>query len=396
MLKFLVASIILAASQTAFAYPQFIGKGYHACLTCHYNPFGNGPLNDYGRGVAATGIAGRLFIPDSVEDQTLGERSSFFLGKPDKLPIKPSVDYRGIYIRSNLENRDDPADPKWFNMQAEISLSANFGTKKEYIVSISRNTLIANNPRTGGRAPLSGKPDDKDLSYTREAYVGYRVTESLGVYIGKMDKVYGIRIPDHNLYARKKTRNNFNASSPGAMVHMGTEDYDAGVMLYKEPKAEPDNEKKGATDQTGFSGKFEYSLNKRWRLGFSHLREQDEDSNEQFSASALILKTRVGEGSSIMAELGSTANSATDITSQYIFLQGHMYLARGLYAVTTYDQFTADTSEYEETHRFGPGIQWFPLQRFEFRADLFNAKVYASSGASRDSWQFLGQVHLWF
>lgn len=397
MIRLLLALFItLTISDNSMAYPQFIGKGYHACLTCHYNPFGNGPLNDYGRGVAATGLAGRFLIPDSVSDQTLGERSSIIFGNPDKLPIKPSLDYRGIQIKRGLEQ--DESNDLWINMQLELSLSANWGKRKEYVVNVSRNTLVGNNPLSGGGRRALGSKIDGDLSYIREAYIGYRVTQELGVYLGKMDKVYGIRIADHNLYSRKNTKNNFNSSTPGIMFHYGTQDYDAGLMLHKDQEIEEDNEKSSDPTQ-GFSGKFEYSFNKRWRLGFSHINEVEvEDDERKFNATALILKTRVGEGSSIMAEVGatSTTNAAGTTDGQYIFLQSHMYLARGLYYVTTYEMEATDTSKYDETHRLGPGIQWFPLQRFELRADLLNAKNYKTDQSNRDTWEFLGQVHLWF
>ncbi len=394
----LVLLLGIFGSRNAMSYPQFIGKGYHACLTCHYNPFGNGPLNDYGRGVAATGLAARFMIPESVSDDILGQRSSLIFGKPDALPVKPSIDYRGLYIKSGLEQEDQP-DPKWINMQAEVSLSANWGKRKEWILTASYNTLIANSGITPkGDQPRSGKPADKDLSYLREYYLGYRVNQQLGVYLGKTDKVFGIRIPDHNIKARSATRNNQYASAPGVMVHYGTEDYDAGFQIFLEDETEDTNEKNTSDAGSGIATKFEYSLNKRWRVGVSYLNETEKESETKYDAKSFLTKTRVGEGSSIMFEYGlvdTAIKNADTTTAQYIYLQSHMYMNRGLYFVTTYEMYTSDTSDYNETHNFGPGVQWFPLQRFEFRADLLNSKTYSSNGASKDSWGFYGQVHLW-
>jgi len=64
--KFLPAFFILLTcvySQSAKAYPNFIGHGYTSCINCHYNPFGGGPLTDYARAVAATTISSRNFYP---------------------------------------------------------------------------------------------------------------------------------------------------------------------------------------------------------------------------------------------------------------------------------------------------------------------------------------------
>lgn len=390
--------IVFAVNEKTYGYVQFIGKGYHACMTCHYNPFGNGPLNDYGRGVAATGLAGRFLIPDSIPDEELGERSSIIFGKPDKLPVKPSLDYRGLYIQSGLQQEEMP-DPAWINMQAEMSLSAQFGTRQEYILTASYNTLIANSGVTANRnAPRNGKPEDADISYLREYYFGYRVNQELGVYLGKTDKVYGIRIPDHNLNSRNKTRNNQYSTVPGVVVHYGTEDYDAGFQVFVEDETEETNEKTVSEAGSGFAGKFEYTVTQNWRTGFSYLNETVKESEDKFDAMALINKLRIGEGSSMLLEMGvtnSTPDGGDTTTSQYIMLMNHTYLQRGLYFVTTYDQYTEDTSAYKELHNFGVGMQWFPLQRFEFRWDIFNGKNYSTSGGQKDTWSFLGQVHIW-
>ena len=391
--------LVFIVNKPGFTYPQFIGKGYHACLTCHYNPFGNGPLNDYGRGVAASGLAGRFMIPESVTDEMLGNSSSIILGRPDKLPVKPSLDYRGLYIQSGLEQEDLP-DPAWINMQAEFSLSANWGKRKQYVTSVSYNTLIANSGVSQNRnRPRSGKPEDKDISYLREYYFGYRVSQELGVYVGKMGKLYGIRIPDHNLRNRSSTRNSQYSEAPGVVVHYGTEKMDTGFQIFGEDETEEENEKNTADAGSGISSTFEYSLGKNWRLGVSYLNETEKESETKYDAKAFHFRTRVGENSSVMFEYGlvdTEVKNSDPTTAQYIYLQSHMYLKRGLFFVTTYDQIVNDIEEYNETHRFGPGIQWYPLQRFEFRADILTSKSYSSTtGASRDSWQFLGQVHLW-
>src|SRR4051794_20982941 len=102
----------------ALAYPQYVGFGYSSCLTCHYNPLGNGPLTDYGRALGATTLSGRPpFLPASVTDEKLGEYSGF-LGRQDLLPdwLRLAFAYRGLEMVSSLERN---ARSQWITMQEE-------------------------------------------------------------------------------------------------------------------------------------------------------------------------------------------------------------------------------------------------------------------------------------
>ena len=107
---------------TCFAYPQFASFGYRSCLVCHYNPMGNGPLNDYGRAVSASAISSRELYSKTTKDSEIAEKSSFFFGAFNKNTwLVPSIDYRGIQIESAV-NKDDGTS-RFINMQGSISLA---------------------------------------------------------------------------------------------------------------------------------------------------------------------------------------------------------------------------------------------------------------------------------
>ena len=393
MLKLLILIVGLSAFiNEAHAYPNFIGKGYHACLTCHYNPFGNGPLNDYGRGVAASALAGRLFVSDSTSDEDLSNRSGFLFSKPDpKSVFKPALDYRGGNINSSLET-DDPQE-KYVNMQIDATATANWGKQKEYIATFTYS-VVPSNSLPAGQADYDVAAGE-DLTFSREHYFGYRFSNnSQGIYVGKMDIVYGIRIPNHTAFSRSSTGNDQYAASHGVVYHLGSEKFDLGLQYFL-----GDFEKVEEARSSGFAGKYEHSVTSNSRLGVSYLNSTNNNDDET-SAYALIAKMGIGKGSSLMYEFGQKVNtiSSTGLstTSQYMFLQKHFYVKRGLYILMTYEQFVADTSGAAESHRISPGIQWFPIQRVEIRADLTNSKQYETNVATNDSWAFLGQVHLWF
>lgn len=378
-------------SNKALAYPQFIGKGYHACLTCHYNPFGNGPLNDYGRGVAASGLAGRLFAGKKTTDEMLSNRSGFFFNKPsNKNIIKPSLDYRGVALNRNIA--DENSEEEWLNMQMDASISAEWGRQKEYIATFTYS-VIPSNSLPAGKSEYEVEAGE-DLTFSREHYFGYKFTPSMGIYIGKMDKVYGIRIVDHTAASRRYTRNSQYGATHGAVLHMGGEKYDFGFQIYI-----GDQEKVEESRTEGFTTKFEYSVTDNTRMGLSFLRDTDFNDNEK-TAYAFINKMRIGKGSSLMYELGQVvtqlATGDEPTTEQYMLLQNHIYLTRGLYFMMTYQQYIDDTSGASENHVIAPGIQWFPMQRVEIRFDLQNRKSYSTGFALEDTWTYLGQLHLWF
>lgn len=389
LFKVFIFCLSFIAIESVQAYPNFIGKGYHNCLTCHYNPFGNGPLNDYGRGVAASALAGRVFISDSTSDEALSNHSGFLFNKAKKGSMfKPAFDYRGMTLRRGLET--DETQESWINMQMDANLTVEFGQNQKYIATYTYS-IVPSNSLPAGKIEYGVKAGE-DLVFSREHYVGYKFNPNLGVYLGKMDKVFGIRVPDHTAYSRLLTGNSQYGSTHGVVVHYGKEKFDLGGQFFI-----GDLEKESDYRSSGIASKFEYSFTDKIRLGVSFLNEAfEETKNTAYSA---IAKMGIGKGSSLMFEMGrvaTTPEAGDPVTQQYMFLQNHYYIFRGFYFLTTYEQRVPDTAGTTEIHRFSPGFQYFPLQRLELRGDLTNSKEYSTGSAAKDTWEFLGQIHLWF
>jgi hypothetical protein len=134
------------------------------------------------------------------------------------------------------------------------------------------------------------------------------------------------------------------------------------------------------------------------RLGLSYLSETN-DNKDNTSAMALIYKQAIGKGSSILFEYGSvdtTPDGGDTINSSYAFLQNHIYLAKGLYYMMTFEHYNPNTEETANEYRISPGVQWMPVQRVELRFELTNQKAINTTISRRDSWYYMGQVHLWF
>lgn len=373
----------LTLTLDAFAYPQYIGLQYTSCLTCHYNPQGNGPLNDYGRGVAATAIAGRMGVGKNVSEEELVKSSAFPGINPEKNTwLRPMIGYRGLGLDRNAFT--GRSDKSFIQMQMDASLTLKAGQRDQYIMSFTYGTRPVN------RAEAQNLMESK--GYSREHYIGWRPTPKFGVYAGKMDKAFGLRIPDHNLSSRVQTRTAQFNQVHGVMLHAVGESVEASVHSFVgDLNLQNEDER-----EKGYSGILEWGVTSQNRLGVSY--QASELGNSQQQVIALHDRIGLGKGHSVMGELGQITRTIGSAESQeflYGLMQTHLMVTRGLWLTGTFDYFKSNVNTTSETLSAGPGIQWFPRQKVEFRLDIYNRRVFQENLATQDSWQALAQVHLW-
>jgi hypothetical protein len=371
------------------AYPNFISYQYNACINCHYNPFGNGPLTDYGRAVGASSISDRKFREKKTSEEIIGKESGFIYQKPINEWLRPSLDYRGMLLKKNYDEKNE--ETEFIHMQFDANLVLRLGPKEDkdkFFISFS--TGYAPTPRAAKtNSTIKKEPNIR----SREHYIGWRINPNFGLYAGLMDKVYGLRVPDHISFSRWATGLSMNDQSHGVVLHYNNPKLDIGINPFVGNLSQQSNIR-----QTGFSATSEYSISKQSRLGFSILNSKSKFI-EYFNYS-VHLRTAFSKGSSIMVELGKIEKNIVirnqKRESLYFFSQGHIKLSRGLYVLSTLEVFNADTTKKDDkVIRLGPGLQYFVNQGFEFRTDIYNTKVYSGSTVSNDSWDLTGQIHLW-
>lgn len=382
MLRFILLSCVLGISTSVHSYPQFIGHGYNSCITCHYNPYGNGPLTDYGRALAATMVTDRALIPDRITDEELGQRSGFFFKQPTSSWLRPNFDYRGLWYKRDMDNENSEAEI--IHMDANFTLVGKFMEDK--LVTVF-NFGYAPDPR--GRNGLEDEPNYR----SREHYIGYRFTPKFGIYVGLMDKVFGIRIPDHIAFSRSTTGLAMNDQSHGILVHTGGEKWELGLNAFVGNLSQD-----AEVRQVGGSAKFEYDVASKMRLGASVLSSKS-DFLETY-INAFHGKIGVGKGSALMIEIGETTKTqvsgGSETKSRYALTQGYFQARRGTYGIMTMEYFKQNLERESYVMRFGPGIQYFPFPRVEIRADIYNSRIFSDALVSEDTWDLTGQLHLWF
>lgn len=380
-MNYLLTLFLILISGTASAYTQFIGHSYTSCLNCHYNPSGGGPLNDYGRVVSATAISSDAFLPKTWNEEKVAYTSGFLFRKPKQDWLRTQFNYRGFQVVQN-PGSTKTEQKRWINMQADARLVLKFGQNDRFI-------MVGNY----GYAPLPESfGDDEPEWRSREHYVGFRVTPKFGLYAGLMDKVFGIKVIEHIAFSRQAPEVMQNDQTHGVLAHYLGEKWEffahgfAGNLTQDE-----DLRMKGGS----FS--FEKTAFDIHRIGASVMSSKNEYQDLlSYSAHA---RMNLKEGSAILTEIGQvdrkSENGSDDRTMRYGLMQTYLRPFRGLYFLTNIEYFKRDVEESDYTVRWGPGLQYFPVQRIELRFDAYNTRNFAPQSSTKDSWMYLLQTHVW-
>ncbi len=376
----LLWALLLATSLSSYAYTNFIGHSYTSCLNCHYNPTGGGPLTDYGRAVSATAISSKMFYPDAWSEEKVAYTSGFLFRKPKQEWLRTQVNYRGFQVVRNPGSEKNE-QKEWINMQLDGRLILKFGQNDKFVA-------VGNY----GYAPLPEGVEDQPEWRSREYYLGYRFSPKFGMYAGLMDKAYGVKVIEHIAFSRTAPQVAQNDQVHGVLGHYLGEKWEiTGQGFAGNLGQDADLQMKGGSilaERTTFD---------LHRIGFSALQSKNEFLTLQ--SYALHGRFNLKEGSAILTEVGQTNrktfNGLDDRTMRYGLLQTYLRPFRGVYFLSNIEYFNRDIRESDYTVRWGPGLQFFPVQRVELRLDAYNTRSFSTNASTRDSWMYLFQAHLW-
>lgn len=365
----------------ARAYTQFIGHGYTSCLNCHYNPAGGGPLNDYGRVVGATAISSKALYPKTWSEEDIGNLSGFLFRKPKQDWLRTQFNYRGFQVVRNPGSAK-AEEKRWINMQADARVILKFGENDKFVA-------VGNY----GYSPLPEEQKDTQSEWrSREHYLGYRFTPKFGVYAGLMDKAFGIKVIEHIAYSRVFPEATQNDQVHGVMGHYLGESWEifahgfAGNLGQKED-----------VRMKGGSLMVERTVFDVHRLGASVLSSKN--NYQDLLAYSAHGRFNLKEGAAVLAEAGQvtrkTQSGVLDRTMRYGLLQTYLRPTRGLYFLSNIEYSNPNVENDSYAVRWGPGVQYFPVQKIELRFDLYNTRNFDPSTSSKDTWSYLFQTHIW-
>lgn len=378
---FQIVTVILlfVAINTSHALPEFIGYKYNSCLTCHFNGLGNGPLNDYGRALWASEIAGKLFVSNKTDEELAD--SSGFLGKK-QLPwwIRPGIKARRLAYQINPPTKETQD----ILMQANLNVALFFDQDQKYAFVASTDYV-----------PIEQREDaspGENVSewISREHYFRWQATDDWWMYFGLTDKVYGLRIINHTAYSRVRVGLGQNDQSHGVVAHyiQPTWEWSGNIFV-------GDLLKKAETRHKGFSTMYEYDLKENWRIGVSALSSTSESVRHQ--RLGFLSKYGFGHGSAILYEMGLIEDKLTDSEAKlgyYTYGEAIQKITRGHHFFVVAQSYKDKFGSKADNIKTAIGVLLYPVARTEFRFELEKNSQYANTTeVQKDTWALLAQIH---
>ncbi|MFZ4404162.1 MAG: hypothetical protein ACOYOK_08685, partial [Pseudobdellovibrionaceae bacterium] len=381
--KIIFLFFTLFGVQTVFAYPDFIGYGYTSCMTCHFNGAGGGALNDYGRGLFAAEIAAKPPWQRRTSDEKLAFQSGFLGSKTLPWWVRPGIKYRGLYFRTDPGSRSSIS--RFVQMQLDVNSAIFFDKDQKW-------TLYG----SGGYVPKpqgsNGSKEQERNFISREYYIKWQKNENFWVYLGFLDKVYGIRTPDHTAFSRKQVGVAQNDQAHSILFQYSNEKND----FFIQPFLGNLNQEKDLR-QVGASLMYEYQPIEKLRVGGSFLSSKNDYA--RLDRGALHLRFGIDKGHSVLTETGliqdTPASSGKSSLGAYGLFQSTLRLQRGLnfISIGQYYKKKLDSVTDDQT-KWGLGILYFPMQRFELRVEALNTKTIAADEVPDPGWSLQTQLHL--
>lgn len=385
----LIGPLLFFFAPSVWAYPDFIGYGYSSCLTCHYNGNGGGPLNDYGRALWSAEIASRAFYPKSMTDEQIAGQSGFFGSLETPLWLRPHVNYRGLQDWVNPGGSS--SESMWLQMQAEAGLTVQLDDDGKYLGTVTWGHVV--DPAKYGQGT-----EGLDRFLATEYYIRIEPVKTWWLYVGLMEKVFGIRNINHTSYQR--TYQGFNVqndTSDGSafshsLVLQKIEDkWDFSINYFiGNPYDQSSFKQKGAS----VSG--EYEVGEHKRLGASLMHEESDVLKKDLAA--IHYRQGLSKGSALMFEGGLIKDKPSvgdDAVGSYEMLQTLVEITRGYNIEASVEHYNKEfKSSSPDKWKWMVGVLAFPMPRLELRADLVNERQISNQSSQDDSWQIQGQVHV--
>lgn len=382
--KFIFLLIIIFSS-IGFSYPDFIRYGYSSCITCHYNGLGGGALNDYGRALFATEITSRAVFSDQTTEEEIANASGFI--PKTSLPwwFKPGLKYRGLWFQNNPGSNTSKIE-KFINMQSDLNINFLFNQKQTVGLFLTESYIT--NAR---RFSTSTEKNNDPHWFSKEYYLRWQLGKNLWIYLGQLEKAFGLRQVDHTYYSRSTIGLGQFDQSQGVIFDVTYPMWNIATHIFLGNDSEIETEKQKGASMTG-----EIEVADRLKVGASVLSSKN--NNVEWGRAAIHSRMGFAKGSGLLTEFGLYQNklltTQTSTTGFYSVLHSAVALTRGYHLMSTIQYSKADIKKVGvEKTNWGVGMMTFPIPRTEFRLMFLNGKNYDESAAVSDSWQIQSQLH---
>jgi len=318
---------LIASAPEANAFPEMVRHGYANCVSCHVNLGGGGVLNEYGRALSLEALStwgtekeaqtayGLFTSPEwlnaAIETRALG----YALEQPDTLTLSTVL------------------------MQADA----------EAAVTLGGFSVVG----------TAGYFETEGAFISRRHYAQYRLSDTVAVRAGKFYPVYGLMIAEHTSFIRRnngfdQAQESYNLEA--SYVGENWSGFITGIL--------ESNERSLYNEEKGVALSGSYFFSNRFKLGLSAQRTSVNGNTPR-----VLLGAHAALGfTSRFFYLGELdwvdQNSKEGWTS---YQRVDLEPIQGLHFFVTDEWVDSNRKVAGATHRFGPGIQFFPRPHIELQ-----------------------------
>jgi hypothetical protein len=199
LLFLMILGFGLAYGEPAHAYAWMIKHGFSKCGSCHTDPSGGETLTKMGRTESEY-----LLTMGGESFEQPSESAQFLWGVIEE---PENVRFGGSYRHMLLYTAAVPGLPSTFRhfpMQLDLYGSATFG---QFVVGASLGVARGIEGATHVRgAQLNQEAGTGWIVLSRSHYLGLWLTEEALLRVGRLNLPFGVRIPEHVMWARESTR----------------------------------------------------------------------------------------------------------------------------------------------------------------------------------------------
>lgn len=325
--------VLFIDNQKAQAFPDTLRHGYTNCTTCHVSPSGGGLLNAYGRSLSSELLSsysykdeeqplqGLVKIPESIME-------TYFFGG----------DVRYLSRKTNGKNID--AD-EGFLMQAQLRLGLAVD-KVKFLMSLGK----IENPRQSSEIKF----------ISSEFYALWNVKEEIHLRAGRFEPIYGLRMPDHNLWIKSEIGYQpWLERDTVEFIYEGEKQFASMAGFQSLSATNP-------TEQiTGYTASFYQILAEKYRVSISGMNA--EGQGLRMKSLSLHSTLAFTEKYYSLFEYSSIWNN--DSIRDAGFLRLGYEMLKGFTPILQAQTKIDRDLEYPEQFKMGAGVIWLPRPHFE-------------------------------
>ncbi len=365
----LAATLVTLWPSSAEAYPWMIRHGYAKCNSCHTDPSGGETLNSFGR------LQADQVLETRFGDDTAPKKRREFLWGAFDLPSQ--LQLGGSYRIMSLLRVENVEDSRVFPMQADVygHLMVD-GFRAGGSLGVGK--VPAGSPHVRP-AQITRNQGDQFNLISRNHWLGWQFPDLL-VRAGRLNLPFGVRIPEHVLWAREATRTDRESDQQhGAAIAFTTKKFRGEVMgVAGNYQIRPDDFR-----ERGYSLFAEFLPTSKYAVGVSSLLTTAQADRISLSADQTLRHShgvtgRLAPVKPLVLLAEANALLQTDREFGYVgFLQADVEAIKGLHFMATGELL--DGGQVDGTPAIkGAGeprlggwlsINWFFFSHMDFRVD---------------------------